>query len=1099
MNLSLGMSAFLTGSFTAYRLVFPECEGVIKTITGPRAGYLASYRLADLSLCSAAVKAAIDSACCQSAQREGDGPCCRTSVAQENKVVLMVEDDEATAAPGLRALMAAGRAVRIATSVTQALALMERESYLAILLHHDLPDGSASMVVEAAKAQVPQVPVILITAKGCDTVAVEAIHLGGADYFRKTEMPWHQLPQAVDRAAALSQFEEQLRNTDALFHLIVTHSTDVITVADVDGTIQYVTPGVTTLLGYRPSEMIGTRLFERAHEEDREWLEALLVGLPLTHHFSAAYRKRRKDGAVVWVEANADGIRNPATGKVDQVVMIKRDITERKRAEEASRQAEEQFRALLESAPAGMVIVNGEGRIVLVNAQAERLFGYSREEMVGYTMEMLIPAATPLNCARLREDYQEGSGFRQMRSGLELKGLRKAGPEFPIEISLSPIRAGKESWVAAAIRDISDRKVVEQLVASSHRAEEANRAKSEFLAVMSHEIRTPMNAIMGMSDLLSETALDPDQRQYVEVFRRAGASLLALINDILDFSKIEAGNFELEHLDFDLEELLSESLELVAPKASGKRIVMKASVAPGVPARLRGDPGRLRQVLLNLLGNAAKFTDVGEVVLTVRNDPSGSPGALQFSVSDSGVGIPAEKLDTIFEPFSQGDSSTTRKYGGTGLGLSITRTIVQRLGGKIWVESKTGHGSVFYFTATFEPASASVQPTVSLRDFQGCQVAVVHSNAANRLILREALATWGMGTTEFGSGDEFLASLPVAADALLHSLVFVDGDMPNDAGFEMAATIRNRAPRIPIIMMTSDHLPLDERKLRVSGASGHTAWPLDRANLLRIIHQALRLAPLSELRTTAEPQPDLAESVVNRKLRILVAEDSADNRLLVQLYLKKHAYDLTFVENGKEAVEQFGASQFDLVLMDLQMPVMDGLAATRAIRALERSREALPVPLISLSANARPEDVKMSLQAGCDAHISKPVSREQLLTALQKYALGFRQRTENASRSFELPEEIAALVPGYLAARRKEVARLEELLARREFSEIFSIVHNFKGSGTSYGFPRLTELGGAMQSAAEVDDGVALGLQIRALSSFLDHAPMPQAAESVRS
>ncbi len=1019
-------------------------------------------------------------------------------LAEESRAVLLVEVDQATAELGKSALLRAGRTVRTSANLQQALALMERESFLAILLDYHRPYGDAAVVVEAAKAQVPQVPVILVRASGKERVVVEALHLGVADYFRKTETSWDQLPRIVERAAKLTNAEEQLRRTDALFQLIATHSSDVITVASLDGVIRYITQGVAKLLGYDPSEMIGTNLFERAHEDDRERLTALLAELPHTQRFSVTYRKRRKDGSIVWVESNADGLRNPATGKLDQVVMIKRDITERKLAEETSRQNEEQFRALLDSAPDGMVIVNGEGRIVLVNAQAERLFGYQREEMVGQFVEMLIPAAARANHSMHRESHRQGSRFAQMGSGMEYKGLRQGGSEFPIEISLSPIQTRNESWVAAAIRDISDRKMVEQLVEARQHAEAANRAKSEFLAMMSHEIRTPMNAIMGMSDLLSETCLNAEQRQYVEVFRRAGASLLALINDILDFSKVEAGTFELEHADFDLEEVLAQSMELVVPKAGGKKIAMYSSVAPGVPARLCGDAGRLRQVLVNLVGNAAKFTDVGEVVLNVRNDRSGNSGELQFTVSDTGIGIPTEKLDTIFEPFSQGDSSTTRKYGGTGLGLSITRTIVQRLGGRIWAESKTGYGSVFHFTAIFEPASTAGQTTAPAQEVQGFQVAVVDGNPANRLTLRETLAAWGMGTTEFGSGDEFLATLQIAADELLHSLVFVDGDLPNDAGFEIAATIRNRAPRIPIIMMTSERLPLDESKLRASGSSGYTAWPLDRASLLRLIHQALRLAPIPESRTLADPQPDLGESVANRKpLRILVAEDSADNRLLVQMYLKKYAYDLTFVENGKEAVEQFGASQFDLVLMDMQMPVMDGLAATRAIRALERAREASPVPLISLSANARPEDVRMSLQAGCDAHISKPVSRQQLLTAMQKYIFASRRWAEQTSVSSELPDEIAALVPGYLAARRSEVARLEDLLARREFSEIFTIVHNFKGSGTSYGFPRLTELGGAMQSAAEVDDEVALGLQIRALTAFLDHATMSQAAELI--
>jgi signal transduction histidine kinase len=695
---------------------------------------------------------------------------------------------------------------------------------------------------------------------------------------------------------------------------------------------------------------------------------------------------------------------------------------------------------MLEAAVRVLLVDDDEDEYVIVGdllrAACAAAFEERFELTWASTYEQGVQAILAGRCDVCLVDYRLGE-----RSGLDLLAEVTAKSDHPQVILLSgegdrgvdvtATKAGAADYLikgelTAASLERSIRYAVERgrilkaLREAQQLAESLNLAKSAFVAAMSHEIRNPMNAVLGMADMLWESQLDADQRHYVDVFRRAGAGLLSLINDILDLSKVEAGRLELERVKFDLKDVMDRVIELAAVKARGKDIALLSHLSPGVATSLMGDPTRLSQVLINLLGNAVKFTDSGKIVLSAGNHESGKPGQIEFTVSDTGIGVPPDKLESIFEDFSQADASTTRQYGGTGLGLGISRGIVKAMGGLLTATSSVSKGSTFCFSAQFGAAPENA-PKVSaaLGNLHGKRVLLIDDEAANSLILQETLRFWGLESDAFRLPAEALARLREAmAGGEPYSLVVVSGSIPGNDGFEAIAKIGRIAGGPPIVTLTSDLRPGDATRRAEAGLPGHTFGPVARAHLLGLVRDALQERERPQLPTGESGERRGRETV--KPAKILIAEDSPDNRLLAQAFLKSSPYRLTFEVDGKAAVDRFAASDFDLILMDVGMPVMDGLAATRAIRALERERGADPIPILALTADASLEDIERSSEAGCDAHLSKPISKLELLNAIEKYRRQPKPEMAPGRRSEAIGLDMLAGLKDVLLATKRE-------------------------------------------------------------------------------
>jgi PAS domain S-box-containing protein len=658
------------------------------------------------------------------------------------------------------------------------------------------------------------------------------------------------------------------------------------------------------------------------------------------------------------------------------------DISARKRAEEQVRlQA-----TALQSAANAIVITDSKGTIQWVNRAFTALTGYSLEEAAGQNPRIL------------KSGKHDEAFYKNLWGTItagevwtgELTNRRKDGQLYVDQMTIAPvISAGGEITNFVAIKqDSTDRKRMEaEMMSAKELAESANRAKSEFLANMSHELRTPLNGIMGMTELALDTALTAEQREYLSMAKTSADSLLALINDILDFSKIEAGKLDFETIEFELRTSLETTLKTLAPRAHEKGLELNCDIAPEVPEFLVGDPTRLRQVVVNLVGNAIKFTEQGQVTVSVGVESAGALQAvLRFDVADTGIGIPTDRQQQIFEAFVQGDGSTTRRYGGSGLGLAVSRRLVQMFGGRIWLDSQPGIGSTFHFTARFGIGNhrEKISP-LPIAKLGGLPVLVVADNPTNRRILEQMLTGWHMKPTLAGETRSALSILQEAAGrGAAFPLVLVDSIMPDIDGFMLAKQIKDdpRLATATVLMLTSAGHCGEAARCRELGVAAYLTKPIGQSELLKVILQVMGTKAAG-----VEPQATLVtrHSVRehSRGLRILLAEDNLVNRMLAVRMLEKYGHAVEVAQDGGEALRKYEAGRFDLVLMDVQMPEIDGFEATAAIRGMEKKKGG-HVPIVAMTAHALTGDRERCLAVGMDGYISKPFQVEDLLKEMER-------------------------------------------------------------------------------------------------------------------
>jgi PAS domain S-box-containing protein len=787
----------------------------------------------------------------------------------------------------------------------------------------------------------------------------------------------------VREISDVREAERKLRESEASLRKIFDSNLDSVTTTDAT-TRRYTDANheFSRSTGFSREEVIGKTYWEigvwPSREESDNFSAAMMRNGEVRNMRANFYAK---DGTLI--PCLMSGAMVELDGKLS-VLTITRNIGDLMAAEEKLKQSEAMLREIFDSSVDNIALSDlNDGLIIDVNNELVRSIGLAKGEIIGKSFSELGVWKNPEELARFTATLLKQ---REVRN-FETTFGNVSGSTFPALISAVVLELGGRECALSIARDITD------LEAERQKALLASKAKTEFLSSMSHEIRTPMNAILGMADLIGESDLNSEQRRYLDTILSNGNALLELINSILDLARVESGRMSLEAVAFDVVELTEKVADTLAVRAHEKGIEIAVRFSGDLPHALVGDSLRLRQVLTNLIGNAIKFTERGEVVIDVAHNPDqANPGSLLFSVRDSGIGMPREMLPNIFSAFTQADSSTTRKYGGSGLGLTIVQRLVALMGGKVWVESDLGTGSIFHFTVELglPPAVANQNENRQHREpvLASVRALVVDDNAINRSIVSQMLSASGAIVTEASSGAEGLAAIAANRNHAPFGLMLVDLQMPTMDGFEMIRQMRlGPNGNAPIVMLvTSNGLTTRLNAMRELGMNHYVVKPVKRRELFAAISDAM-----AEVAAPADPPAESHRQVVlnesatdllDRPLSILLADDSPDNRLLITAYLKKSGYVLDEVEDGQAALDHFMTRAYDAVLMDIQMPILDGYSAVRAIRQWESANHRSRTPIIALTASALEGDVRRAIQVGCDMHVSKPVKKSTLLKAI---------------------------------------------------------------------------------------------------------------------
>ena len=884
-----------------------------------------------------------------------------------------------------------------------------------------------------------------------------------ADLAKANEELKHEITQR-ERA------EKTIKDSQALYSSLVENLPVHVLRKDLDGRFTFANQSFCDLLGKPLKEITGKtdfdffpeELAQKYRQDDQRVLE--------TGELFETVEENKSDGETRYVQVMKSAVRD-ASGKIAGVQVIFWDVTERKNAESALEHERYLLHALMDNLPHNIYFKDIQSRFIRINKALTRCFRLSDpSEALGKTDSDYF---TDEHAHQALADEREIIRSGQPLLDKEEKETWSDGRVTWASTSKLPLRStgGEIIGTFGISRDITDQKRAKmQLQAAKEAAELASRVKSDFLATMSHEIRTPMNGIIGMIDLLFNTEPTSQQRTYLDLASQSAETLLRLINDILDFSKIEAGKFELESVGFKLRDTLGDTLHTLSGRASGKDLELTYRIPPEIPDNLVGDPGRLCQIILNLAGNAIKFTDKGEISVDVKlESKEDNTVRLHFAVRDTGPGIPAEKQQIIFEAFRQADSSMSRRYGGTGLGLAISSHLVELMKGRMWVESELQKGSTFHFIASFSlQTDVSAKPPAEPETLHGLHVLIVDDNRTNRLILEEMLSNWRMKPAAVGSGQAALAEMDRAAKANepFH-LVLLDGLMPQMDGFALAEQIR-RTPGLSettLIMLSSAGNPEGESRCRELGIDYCLMKPVKQSELLDSIVAALSIATADEIvPAAAREYPESAAS-----LRVLLAEDGLVNQKVAVNLLKQRGHKVTVANNGREALTALDRESFDVVLMDVQMPSMDGFEATSIIREREKESGA-HLPIIAMTAHAMKGDRERCLEAGMDGYIAKPIRAKDLYRTIdltisrvwesqlpnEKITNGNVRldRDRILERTGGDAETLKEIVELFSVESAKLMARIRDAITTENPSELQRAAHILKGSIRIFGVER---------------------------------------------
>jgi PAS domain S-box-containing protein len=862
---------------------------------------------------------------------------------------------------------------------------------------------------------------------------------------------------------ARKEAERALRRSELWLGTIFEASRDGI-VVEYEERIVYANRAFATLYGYgAPAELIRKHIsiVQAETDNDRmiEFGRKRLKGEPVPTSYE--FKGKRRDGVIVDLEASV------STSTIDgkrYIISVIRDIAERKHVQETLRTSEQRYRSLVDTARDVIFTLSMDGKLVSLNPVFEELTGWPRAEWIGQSFARLVhPDDLPLALEKFT------ASTRSQKETFHLRIVAKSGDILVGEFATTKQKQnGSPPGILGIARDVTERiKVGEELHKAKEAAEAANRAKSEFLANMSHEIRTPMNGIIGMADLALQTGLSNEQREYITMARSSAASLLRLLNDLLDFSKIEARKLEIESIEFPFREAIGQTMKTLGFRADNRGLELTYLLSPEIPDVLVGDPGRLHQILLNLVENAIKFTHQGEVSVHIACDAlSHRDVTLHFCVADTGIGIPPEKQRAIFEAFAQADSSTTRRFGGTGLGLAIVSDLVRLMKGRIWVESEPGRGSTFHFTVQLQRASHSPSHTESVPpDFAGLPVLIVEDNPIAARSIEAMLHRMNAHPTVIHNGAAAVQLLQRQANGSQFHLVLLDGQLSGEPGCGLAREMRGSLHcTMPIVVMLSQmRLHESGEWCKDLGVEHYLAKPINEHELQNT------LCALFNKRGSRQESPTPRSLLPSGKsLNILLAEDNSVNQRLASIILERQGHTVTVVSTGKEAVAILNGRDFDCVLMDVQMPDMDGLEATSAIRRLEEGT-GHHIPIIAMTAHTMQGDRDMCRAAGMDAYLGKPITTEALLNVIQQ--LGILR--DNRPGKDELRGALARF--GNNTALRKEVIELyragageamgevREAIALEDGARLERAAHKLKGMLQHFNATRAVELAGLLE------------------------------------